>query len=83
MSYSDLKSEEIDRNLAKFLERLPSIVGEHEDEYALMRHGEIIDFFPSAIDAQIAGNTRFDDAIFSIQHVTKDAEVISLWPVKS
>ena len=68
------KTEEIHRNLESFLEALPSLVGSHEGEYALIRHGEIRGFFPSALDAQIAGNQKFDDQIFSIQCVTEAAE---------
>ena len=72
MSHS--KSEEIDRNLERFLEVLPSLMDDHEDQYALIRHGAIQDFFDSALDAQIAGNQRFDDQIFSIQCVKETAE---------
>jgi hypothetical protein len=72
MSHS--KSEEIDRNLERFLEALPSLVGAHQGEYALIRHGAIQGFFPTAIDAQIAGNQKFDDQIFSIQCVKETAE---------
>jgi hypothetical protein len=72
MSHS--KSEEIDRNLERFLEELPALVGEHEGQYALIRHGKIRDFFDSALAAQIAGNQRFEDQIFSIQCVKETAE---------
>lgn len=68
------KSAEIDRNLAKFLELLPSLIPRHKGQCALMRHGEVIDFFDSAVEAQIAGNQRFSDRLFSIQHVQEVAE---------
>lgn len=68
------KSEEIDRNLERFLEVLPTLVREHGGQYALIRHGNIQEFFYSALDAQIAGNQRFDDQIFSIQCVKEAAE---------
>ena len=68
------KVEEIDRNLEKFLEVLPALVSEHMGQYALIRHGEILEFFNSALDAQIAGNQRFEDQIFSIQCVKETAE---------
>jgi len=71
---SHTKSEEINRNLDRFLEALPLLVRDHEGEYALIRHGEIQDFFGSALDAQIAGNQRFEDRIFSIQCVKETAE---------
>ena len=68
------KSEEIDRNLERFLQALPGLLSDHQDQYALIRHGEIQEFFDSALDAQIAGNQRFDDHMFSIQCVTQTAE---------
>ena len=68
------KSDEIDRNLERFLKVLPELVSEHEGQYALLRHGVILAFFDSALDAQIAGNQRFDDQIFSIQCVKETAE---------
>lgn len=72
MSYA--KSEEIDRNLERLSEILPDLMREHEGQYALMRRGEVIDFFDDALDAQIAGNKQFDDSIFSIQRVQGAAE---------
>ena len=71
---SHTKSEEIDRNLEKFLEMLPILMPDHEGEHVLIRDGKILAFFPSALDAQIAGNRRFDDQIFSIQCVKEVAE---------
>jgi hypothetical protein len=68
------KSDEINRNLAKFLEMLPSLTRDHSGKWALMRNAEIIEFYDSAIDAQIAGNVKFDDHIFSIQPVKEEAE---------
>ena len=63
MSHS--KQTEIDGNLARFLEVLPNILSEHEGRYALLRRGAIIGFFKDALDAQIEGNKKFDDGIFS------------------
>ena len=68
------KSDEIDRNLEKFLEILPTLPGDLEGKWALLRHQSLIEFYDSAMDAQIAGNNRFDDRIFSIQPVKREAE---------
>ena len=46
----------------------------HSGKYVLMRHGEVVEFYGSAIDAQIAGNQKFDDGVFSIQQVKEVAE---------
>jgi hypothetical protein len=68
------KSAEIDRNLTRFLEMLPELMPDHAGKYVLMRHGNVVAFFDLAIDAQIAGNKRFDDRIFSIQLVNEIPE---------
>ncbi len=70
----DPKRAAIDRNLSRFSELLPGLRAEHEGSYALLRHGEILGFYANALDAQIAGNQRFEDGVFSIQHVTETAE---------
>jgi hypothetical protein len=69
-----LKTSEIHTNLKHFLEVLPSLVEAHEGQYALLRHGKVVAFFDTAVDAQIAGNQRYDDQLFSIQIVQKAAE---------
>lgn len=75
MSHGTLsKIAEVDRNLSKFLELLPTLLPGHAGQYALMRHGEVLDFFDTALDAQIAGNQRFVDRVFSIQPVMEVAE---------
>jgi hypothetical protein len=61
------KTGEIDRNLVDFLNELPSLLPEHEGEYALLRAGKILGLYPSTIDAQIAGNHAFEDEMFSIR----------------
>jgi hypothetical protein len=76
MTLREAKTAEIDRNFTAFLAVLPEILPEHRDEWALLREEKIIEFFPTAIDAQIAGNVRFHDRLFSVQKVTD--EVIEL-----
>jgi hypothetical protein len=71
---SHAKSEEIDRNLERLSEILHDLMPEHEGQYALMRHGNVVGFFPDPLDAQIVGNQRFDDSIFSIQCVQEAPE---------
>ena len=68
------KIEEIDRNLEKFLAMLPSLLPQHAGQYVLMRHVAVVDFFDSALDAQIAGNQKFGDMVFSIQPVEETVE---------
>jgi hypothetical protein len=73
MSYSE-KRAEIDSNLERFLQLLPSMMAEHAEQYVLMRHKTVIGYYATAIDAQIAGNQQFADHMFSIQHVREVAE---------
>ncbi len=68
------KMDEIDRNLERFLELLPELLPAHAENYALMRDRQIVGYFPSALDAQIAGNSQFSDQRFSIQQVTNAPE---------
>ena len=68
------KSDEIDRNLAKFLQLLPTLARDNAGKWVLMRNESVMGFYEEAIDAQIAGNNQFDDRIFSIQPVTNEAE---------
>lgn len=73
------KDAEIDRNFERFLELLPGLVAEHAGEYVLMRDREIVEFFPSALDAQIAGNQRYADSGFSIQEVEMEPEHLGVY----
>ena len=73
------KSDEIERNLQSFVRMLPDLIREHAGQYVLLRHGEAVDFFDSAIDAQIAGSQRFDDVMFSFQHIVETAEELGYY----
>ena len=68
----EAKRAEIDRNLTALLGFLPEILPDRRGQYALLRNGEIVDYFATAIDAVIAGNGRFLDRMFSVQQVTDD-----------
>ena len=65
-----LMNEEVDRNFDAFLDKLTSLLPTHSGQYALMRNGEIDDFFESDIEALTAGRLRFSDSLFSIQEIT-------------
>jgi hypothetical protein len=66
------RKEEIDRNLAFFLKELPQLAA-HQAKFALIRHQKIVGFYDTPLDAVSAGNSLFDDKIFSIQQVTNAA----------
>jgi hypothetical protein len=64
--------EQIEKNYKAFQERLPSIMAEQRGKFALMRNGEIVDFFDTARDAYIVGQKLYPDG-FSIQEVIETA----------
>ena len=61
---------QVDENYAVFERQLPSFLHEHEDEFAVMRDGEVVAFMPDATAALREAHRRFPDEIFSIQEVT-------------
>lgn len=71
--------QEIDRNYDAFMRMLGGLLPEHRDEYALMRDGAIIGFFPKPGEAHRAGVERFADGIFSIQEVTDEPIDLGFW----
>ncbi len=73
------KADEISRNYSHFRNVLPELVAEHEGKYALLRDGQVVQFFDSALDAQITGNNRFADELFSIQLVKESAEELGFF----
>lgn len=79
MQATSSKEAEIDRNFAAFTHLLPSLLPEHANQYALMRHGEIVSFHDAAIDAQIAGNRAYGDRVFSIQQVEQQAQELGFY----
>ena len=68
--------EVVKTNYEAFTRMLPDLLKTHPGQFALMRDGEIADFFPSARKASQHGETAFDDGLFSVQEVTD--EVVDL-----
>ncbi len=64
------QQRQIDSNYDAFQRSLSSLIGQHRDEFALMRDRSVVDFFGNAGDAYRAGLSRFSDGMFSIQEVT-------------
>ena len=71
---SKIQREQVELNFKVFSEKLPELIKDHEDKYALMRNGEIIRICDSLEDAHMTGWERFEDDLFSIQKIT-DAQV--------
>lgn len=71
----DALSVEVDRNYDFFQRSMSHYLPDHYGEYALLRHAEVIDFFPDAGLAEARGE-RFEDGLYSIQLV--DPEPVNL-----
>ena len=67
---SDDKHSQLERNYVAFMKVLPTLLPDHSGEYALMRHGAVIEYFHSAVAALSHGRTIYDDDLFSVQEVT-------------
>ncbi len=61
---------EVDRNYDFFMRTIDKYLGDHANEFALIRNAEIIGFFPTVRAAGEAGDGRFPDGRYSIQEVT-------------
>jgi hypothetical protein len=68
----ETKQEQVIRNYAAFTEKLPLLLKEQPEKFALMRDGEIVEFFDTARDAYITGNRLYADGLFSIQQVINE-----------
>ncbi|MHB8628615.1 MAG: hypothetical protein ACYDBJ_16595 [Aggregatilineales bacterium] len=68
---TDLHHEQIERNYRAFEQKLPSLTPIYQGKFALMRDGEIVEFFDTARDAYVAGQKLFTDQLFSIQEVVE------------
>ncbi len=67
---SESKQVELRRNFEVFLQALPTLLPDHENEFVLMRNGEFIAYFEFAPEAVRTGRRRYDDDLFSVQEVT-------------
>ncbi len=61
---------EVDRNFEAFEGLLGTILADRRGQFALMRGGEVISYFPRESAALAAGRQQFDDGLFSVQEVT-------------
>ena len=64
--------EEVDRNYKFFQEYKSEIPQEKYGKFVLIQNGKFIDFYTTKEDALTAGNSQFEDGIFSVQKVSND-----------
>lgn len=66
----DKIQEQVKANYLAFEKKVPELLVSYRGKFALMRNGEIIDFFDTARDAYIAGQKLYSqDNLFSVQEV--------------
>lgn len=67
---SDETQDQIERNYKAFHAQLPTLLNTQRGKFALMRDGEIVEFFDTPRDAYVAGRKIFsNDNLFSVQEV--------------
>jgi len=70
MNMEDKIQEQVKANYLAFEKKVPELLASYRGKFALMRNGEIIDFFDTARDAYIAGQKLYSqDNLFSVQEV--------------
>jgi len=63
---------EIDKNLAFFLEELSKIPAHQKGKVALLRHQTIAGYYDTIPDAINAGSQLYVDGLFSVQQVASE-----------
>jgi len=67
------RRREIEENLEIFLRELPHLLAAHRNQFALLRHKQIVGYYETVTDAVSAANSLFSDRIYSVQQVTDTA----------
>jgi hypothetical protein len=60
---------EVDENYSIFIQLLPDLIKSHAGKYAVMRQGQVIEFFDTLADAVRYGHAKFGEVNFSVQEV--------------
>jgi hypothetical protein len=61
---------EIEENFSAFEGLLDTLLPARAGEFALLRHRDLVEVFPTAKEALTEGHQRFPDGLFSVQRVT-------------
>jgi hypothetical protein len=61
--------KQVETNFVAFQQKLPDLLPSHRGKFALMRDGEIVEFYDTARDAFLTGQQVFPDGLFSVQEV--------------
>ncbi len=66
----EAKIKAVRDNYAAFVKLLPGLLDSHAGKFALLRDGKVEEYFDSARDAFVFGESKFEDGLFSVQEVT-------------
>jgi hypothetical protein len=66
---SKSNESEVKRNYEAFMRQLPELLVTQRGKFALMRDGNVVEFFDTSADAYRAGQKIYPDQRFSIQQV--------------
>ena len=69
---TDRLRSEIDSNFDAFQRSLANYLPGEAGRFALMRGGEVVQFYDTVADAEREGRHRYSDGIYSIQEVVVD-----------
>jgi len=67
------KIAELRLNYDVFMRALPTLLADHDGEYALMRHGIVVAYFETPSGALRSGRAQYTDDLFFVQKVTSRA----------
>jgi hypothetical protein len=67
---SEELQKEIDQNLEFFEKKLPDLLRDQRNRYALLRHREIVGIYDTIRDAKTTAEKLYSDKLYSIQQVT-------------
>lgn len=70
MTDREKKQGEVEANYKAFRKALPDIIESNRGKLALMRAGEIVDYFDSLSDALKYATKLYPDGLYSVQEVT-------------
>jgi hypothetical protein len=71
-SIAQQTAAQVQQNYEAFNEKLSGLLPKHRGEYALMKDGQIVGFFNTAMDAYVAGEAQLGLGNFSMQKVVDE-----------
>lgn len=64
--------EEIDRNFFAFQARLTKLMKSNRDEFAVLRHQEVVGIYAKLSSALQTAHSQFPDGLFSVQKIADE-----------